>query len=79
MRTNPLAWTEAKAMDSLTELDKEGPGYLGDLFDKIVVDEAHSIKNGDTMSHCAITWLNVKFVIIAPATFLPKRIGDFNG
>jgi SNF2 family DNA or RNA helicase len=72
-------FSRAKAIDQQYALDDTWPGNLSGLFDILVIDEAHCIKNSDTSSHCTVRWLSAVFIILATASVIPNRIDDFRG
>ncbi|TGO70275.1 hypothetical protein BOTNAR_0002g00590 [Botryotinia narcissicola] len=66
--------------DDLTTVNDPNWVYnLEGLFDPITVDEAHTLKNYDTMVHRTVTWLSRKFTILAMATVLSNHVEDFRG
>ncbi|KAM0123353.1 hypothetical protein ACHAP3_011196 [Botrytis cinerea] len=71
--------TEQQAKSCLTVNDPQWEFNLAGLFEYITVDEAHILKNADTMAHNAVTWLEPTFQILATATVLSNRIEDFGG
>ncbi|KAM0175729.1 hypothetical protein ACHAPF_005324 [Botrytis cinerea] len=62
--------TEQQAKDCLTINDPDWEFNLAGLFEHITVDEAHILKNADTIPHTSIQ---------ATATVLSNRIEDFGG
>jgi hypothetical protein len=78
-RMSKLGFTEEYA-DSLFRVNDSKWAYnLEGLFDHLVVDEAHTLKNMDTSSHTTTTWMKARFIILATATVISNRIDDFTG
>ena len=62
-----------KVMDDTWIYNIEG------CFDVVIIDEAHVVKNPETASHIAVTWLKAQFILLATASVLPNSIQDFTG
>ncbi|KAF7928188.1 hypothetical protein EAE99_004946 [Botrytis elliptica] len=78
-RMHHLGYTRQEADDEINVSDPDWKYNLAGLFDHIAVDEAHILKNSDTMAHRTISWLEAKFTIMATATVLSNRLEDFHG
>jgi hypothetical protein len=50
---------------------------LHELFDLVIVDEAHLVKNFGTAGHATISWLQPQFTVLAIGTPAPNRVDDF--
>ncbi|PQE30459.1 hypothetical protein CJF32_00009252 [Rutstroemia sp. NJR-2017a WRK4] len=73
-RINHKDWSSIQA-----DADPEWEHSLAGLFDFLTVDEAHILKNEDSQSHITVSWLNVRFLIMATATVLSNSVKDFTG
>lgn len=52
---------------------------LYQLFEYVVVDEAHTVKNPETAGHATLSWLKPSFTILATGTPAPNRADDWLG
>lgn len=72
-------WSDENAKVSMNQQDQTWERDLCGLFDTIVIDEAHSIKNPDSAINTTISWLKPTFTVMATATVLPNGIKDCEG
>ncbi|OBT70727.1 hypothetical protein VF21_10289 [Pseudogymnoascus sp. 05NY08] len=78
-RMNDLGWTKIQAEDAWRQPDRTWERDLSGLFEFLVIDEAHCIKNASTAISTTIKWMQPPFTILATATVLPNGINDFEG
>jgi hypothetical protein len=78
-RINHKGWSSIQADAVSKDLDPEWEYSLAGPFDFLTVDEAHILKNEDSQSHITVSWLNVRFLIMATATVLSNSVKDFAG
>lgn len=78
-RTSRLGHSSVAAQAMLEVNDPNWEYNLEGLFEYVTIDEAHVVKNADTMSHKTVTWLKPHFLLMATATVLSNRIEDFGG
>jgi SNF2 family DNA or RNA helicase len=78
-RTSTKGYSKAAATDIKYVMEDDWVHNLANCFDIVIIDEAHVIKNPETMSHTAVTWLNAKFTLLVTASVLPNSIRDFDG
>ena len=55
------------------------PDSLKGLFQLVVLDEAHTIKNMDTEANVSLHWLNASFYLFLTATSMSAGANDFEG
>ncbi|TGO09118.1 hypothetical protein BTUL_0178g00040 [Botrytis tulipae] len=67
-------FTDQQAKDHQTINDPEWEFNLAGLFEHLTVDEAHTLKNANTMAHTAVSWLDPRIQILATAIVLSNRI-----
>jgi SNF2 family DNA or RNA helicase len=79
------AWRRRKGVpeDEILErtsiYDDKWPEGLRNCFGRVILDEAHFIKNAETNSATTILWLNGDFHICLTATPLLNNVADFIG
>ncbi|KAI9872234.1 MAG: hypothetical protein M1830_001879 [Pleopsidium flavum] len=78
-RTVSGQWNAVNATRKNKEYDNIWPSGLGQLFNTVVLDEAHSIKNEDTDINTAVSWLDSDFHLFLSATPLLAGSKDFGG
>ncbi|OBT86740.1 hypothetical protein VE02_06275 [Pseudogymnoascus sp. 03VT05] len=78
-RVSSLGWTKAQAEAAWRQADRQWERDLGDLFELLIIDEAHCVKNTNTAISITIKWMQPEFTILATATVLPNGINDFEG
>lgn len=78
-RTSEKGFSKPDAAKILEVMDNTWTHNLEGCFDIVIIDEAHVVKNPETASHLAVTWLKAEFVLLATASVLPNSIQDFAG
>ena len=59
---------EAFVQEYSKEYDPAWPQGLGDLWDTVIIDESHCLKNENSEIHLALQWLNADFHVFLSAT-----------
>jgi SNF2 family DNA or RNA helicase len=69
---------KAKKNPSLSNMEN-WPGNLKGLFNDVLLDEGHTVRNHESGLSTAIRWLKAKFHLIISATIFYNSIMDFKG
>ena len=77
-RTSEKGYSKDAASNIKYNLDDDWRHSLANCFDIVIIDEAHVIKNPETLAHTTVTWLNAHFTLLATASILPNSIHDFD-
>jgi hypothetical protein len=75
------AWIAAKHRPELPagDMDPMWPHRLDGLFDHIILDEAHILRNEGSAQSITVRWLKARFHVCLSATALYNSINDFKG
>ncbi|KAI9695141.1 MAG: hypothetical protein M1820_008847 [Bogoriella megaspora] len=68
------------AIQGDTEEDSkpEFPGYLGRRFESVTLNEAHQVKNAESISHRCIRWLGADWTNLLTATPIYSHVTDYH-
>lgn len=78
-RVSTLNWTREDAEAAFDVPDKVWERNLSGLFDLVMIDEAHVVKNAGSGINVSIQWLESPFTVMVTATVLPNDISDSEG
>lgn len=67
-RMQKYGWSVAKVSKMKHENDPKWEQNLSGLFEFVIIDEAHSVKNSSSNAHTACRWLRPEFYILSTAT-----------